>query len=134
MKISPKIYAVSLYQALEGAPVGQQKKFINNFLRQLLRRGDFKLINKIVAAIEDHLDEVTKTVKLQVVSAKPLTEKLKKEIKDIFKKKLAAREVGLSEKVQPDVLGGLALSWNDQIIDVTLKKRLEQLKKHLVSA
>ncbi|MBI3626773.1 F0F1 ATP synthase subunit delta [Candidatus Uhrbacteria bacterium] len=134
MRISAKTYAVALYQALDKVPAAQQKKIISNFLRELLRRNDFKMVNKILLELERYIDEISQKVKLQVTSAKPLPEKIKKEIREIFKKKLGVKEIGLSEVVAPKVLGGVRFNWGDQTIDVTLKKRLEQLKTHLVRA
>ena len=131
MKATPKIYGQALFEAMVALPTNQHKKVINNFLKELVKKGNFKLLDKISAEYERCIDEAAGTQLVEVTSAMPLDEKTKTEIKDKLKKSLGVKKVNLNETVDPTLLSGLTLSWNDQFIDGSLRSRLDQLKKHL---
>jgi F-type H+-transporting ATPase subunit delta len=65
-----------------------------------------------------------------VESAIELTADQKKELQDILKKKLGT--VTLKEKVNPSILGGLRVTAGSKRVDLSLKGKLDQVKKMLV--
>lgn len=132
MKITPRIYAISLYQMIKELPASEHKLVIKNFLKYLLKNKDFKLIDKITAEFDKYLEEVSEVQKIQVDSAYPLTEKNRVAIKDLVKKTLNVKQVKLMENVKSDLVGGVVVRWGDQVIDTSVKNRLWQLKKYLI--
>ena len=95
MKVTPRIYAISLYQMLKEASAVEQKSVVKNFLKYLLKNKDFKLTDKIVAEFDKYLDEVSEIKKIEVDSAFPLTEKNRGAIKELVKKTLGVKQVRL---------------------------------------
>jgi F-type H+-transporting ATPase subunit delta len=57
-------------------------------------------------------------------------------VKDIGKRieEQTGREVELSSKVDPGVLGGLQLRVGNMVLDATVRNRLEQLRKQVARA
>lgn len=69
-------------------------------------------------------------MKVIVESAVKLDEKQLKELGSILKKKLSG-EISVSNQVNPEVLGGLRLTIGSKRIDVSLKAKLDQVRKQL---
>jgi F-type H+-transporting ATPase subunit delta len=57
-------------------------------------------------------------------------------VKDIGKRieEQTGREVELSSKVDPGVLGGLQVRVGNMVLDATVRNRLEQLRKQVARA
>jgi F-type H+-transporting ATPase subunit delta len=77
--------------------------------------------------------EENKLLPVTVISAVDLDEGL---VKDIGKRieEQTGREVELSSKVDPGVLGGLQLRVGNMVLDATVRNRLEQLRKQVARA
>ena len=133
MKLSPKQYAATLYEILVGTPAKQQKDVIRNFLKYLLANNRLRLADKIATEFASHIEHLNKEEKIEVTSARPLSEKLRKEIRGLMKETLEVKNVVLNEKIDAGLLGGVRIVWGDEVVDASLKERLNQLKKHLQS-
>lgn len=66
--------------------------------------------------------------KASVISAVPLDEKLRKEILQITQKLSERKEVELTEKVDPSLIGGFVLNVGDKQIDASIKNKIQSLK------
>jgi F-type H+-transporting ATPase subunit delta len=66
--------------------------------------------------------------KASITSAVPLDEKLRKEILQITQKLSERKEVELTEKVDPSLIGGFVLNVGDKQIDASIKSRIQSLK------
>lgn len=69
-------------------------------------------------------------MKVIVESAAILDDKQVKELNALLKKKLGG-EFTLDQRVNTEVLGGLRLTLGSRRIDVSLKGKLDQIKKQL---
>ncbi|WP_028975241.1 ATP synthase F1 subunit delta [Spirochaeta cellobiosiphila] len=74
--------------------------------------------------MERNITEVT------VESASPLDEETKKQILNTMKNKVQG-DVLLKESLQPSIIGGVRIIWNNRMIDHSLKGRLKALKVQL---
>ncbi len=84
----------------------------------------------ILPEVIDELDKEAVLLEHEVVieSAVALKEEDLKYLLDLIKAKLGHQPL-VVEKVNPDLIGGVRLRIGDQVIDVSLKYRLDQLKK-----
>lgn len=133
MKISINKYAEVLSETLKDEKDKEAiAKKIQNLLRLLVKRKQGKLIRQ--------LPEVFKEVwfkkhgRLEVRATLPKepsakeSDSLKELLSEAFKK-----DVILSTKIDPDVLGGMKLEFGQYIIDGTVTANLEKLKYHIIS-
>jgi F-type H+-transporting ATPase subunit delta len=63
-------------------------------------------------------------------SAVPLPEPLQEEIR-VLMARLTGREPTLAARVDPELLGGFTARVGDQLLDLSLRTRLERLRRHL---
>jgi F-type H+-transporting ATPase subunit delta len=66
--------------------------------------------------------------KASITSAVALDEKLRKEILQIVQKISERKEVELTEKVDPSLIGGFVLNVGDKQIDASIKNKIRSLK------
>ncbi|MEM1131547.1 MAG: F0F1 ATP synthase subunit delta [Pseudomonadota bacterium] len=99
-----------------------------NFLGVLAENGRLAELKAMIRAFHglaaDHRGEVT----AEVTSAYPLTQAQRDSISKNLKSR-AGREVIISEHVDPDILGGLIVRMGSQMIDGSIKTRLNTLSQ-----
>lgn len=133
MKVSLRKYAKALCESLDkekDAKVVNQK--IQNLLNILTKRKQGKMIRQLPAAFKNLWFKMHNQMDVKVVLAEDPT---KEEVKNIEKLLSAAfdKDVIITTSVDPDVIGGMKLEFDDSIIDNTVSANLEKLKQHLTT-
>lgn len=126
-KYTAKQYAIALFDSLQdkGASVDA---VVKRFAKVLVANYDRALLPKIVMQLKKL--ERAKLGRHDVVltSARPLSKAAVAEVK-----KKVGEKSGISEVVDPSVLGGLKVLINDEmVIDGTVKGRIERMKQQLL--
>ncbi len=67
-----------------------------------------------------------------VVSAHPISAKLKSDLKAMVAKTSKADKVILNETIDPSVIGGVRIETNEQQLDITVRAKLNKLKQATV--
>ena len=103
------------------------------FLELLAERHRMPALFRIRRTFDAMWAEENKLLPVTVTSAVDLDEGL---VKDIGKRieEQTGREVELSSKVDPGVLGGLQVRVGNMVLDATVRNRLEQLRKQVARA
>ncbi len=99
-----------------------------NFLFLLNENSRLNILDDICASFKEYLDEEKNILNVYVTSCVELSY----EQKNALKTKLEARlgkNINTEYNIQNSVLGGLIIKINDTVIDLSLKKRIENLKK-----
>jgi F-type H+-transporting ATPase subunit delta len=104
-----------------------------NFLELLAERHRMPVVFRIRRLFDDLWADENKLLPVTVTSATELDEGL---VDDIGKRieEQTGRQVELSSKVDPDVLGGLRVRVGNMVLDATVRNRLEQLRKQVAKA
>jgi F-type H+-transporting ATPase subunit delta len=104
-----------------------------NFLELLAERHRMPALFRIRRTFDAMWAEENKLLPVTVTSAVDLDESL---VKDIGKRieEQTGRQVELSSKVDPGVLGGLQVRVGNMVLDATVRNRLEQLRKQVARA
>jgi len=131
MKITVQQYAKSLLAALSGQTPTETQETVNNFIALIVKNRQENRLTDIVAEFSRVWDEEQGEVKAEVVSARELDVDSKKMVADYLQQRLAAKEVKLTEKIAPEILGGFILRYGDKIVDASLRNNLDNLKNKL---
>ncbi|MBA2348209.1 MAG: ATP synthase F1 subunit delta [Solirubrobacterales bacterium] len=118
----------SLGGALEGAdPITE------NFLELLIEKHRMPAVFRVRRELDALWEEENKLLPVQITSAVELesstVERIGREIGE-----QTGRKVNLTASVDPDVLGGIVLRVGNQILDATIRTRLESLRKQVAKA
>ena len=103
-----------------------------NLVKLLLRRGRFALASQIAAHYRIMLNDHRGIATAQVTSAVPLNQA---EL-DAVAGRLAVmtgRKIVVEPSVDPDIMGGIVARIGDQLIDASVRGRLEALKRRLAT-
>ncbi len=130
--ITPKKYAISLYQLLYTVEKDKIPALIKSFIALLIRNQDMKKVDKIIKAFEVYANTMEKQAEVTLCSAQKLPASLKEMVVSQLKKTLD-RDITVHEEIDPSLLGGLILKYDDVIVDGSIKKRIELLAKALRS-
>lgn len=100
-------------------------KFLNK--RRLLRQAP-DILQKL-ERIRNNEDGI---IAAEIKSPKKLDESIKKSLTDILAKHYSAKSVNFTEKLDEKLLDGWKIEINDEIIDLSMRNRINKLKEHLI--
>lgn len=101
------------------------------FVRVLAENQRLDLIPKIRATFEELLAEEHKTLAVEVTTAVELTPDEIKAFDNALTRKYQ-REINLTIKVDPDIVGGALIRAGDSVLDGTVRGKLERLQTSLM--
>jgi ATP synthase F1 delta subunit len=117
-----------LHKAVEGAD-----EIVLNFLELLIEKHRMPALFRIRRAYEELWQEHNKLLPVNVTSAVSLDEGTVKQIGERISQQ-TGRKVDLSADVQPDILGGIVVRVGNQVLDASVRNRLERLRKQVARA
>jgi F-type H+-transporting ATPase subunit delta len=117
-----------LDKALDGAdPV------LVNFLKLLIENHRMPVVFRVRRAYERLWEEENRLLPVSVTSAVDLDKDTVRQIGDRIAEQ-TGRKVELSANVDPDILGGIVVRVGNQVLDASVRNRLEQLRKQVARA
>jgi F-type H+-transporting ATPase subunit delta len=135
-----------LRQALHDPEVGGREKkaviagltegahrVLVNFLQVLVDRRRVDDLADIAEAFEDLVARAEGRVDVEAVTAVPLTDELRATLIERIESQ-TGREVSLSERVDPDIVGGIMLLVGNVLVDGSVRYRLADLRRELTTA
>jgi F-type H+-transporting ATPase subunit delta len=125
--VPPERKRAILAEALPGVPPN-----VANFLALLARRDRLALVPEIAAAFRRLVNEQRGIEVAQVTTAIPLDERQRSSIAA----RLAARtgkQITLETHVDPSILGGVVAQIGDDVIDGSVRGRLERIRRALLA-
>ncbi|KAJ2946021.1 hypothetical protein O0L34_g4941 [Tuta absoluta] len=96
-----------------------------NFLALVAENGRLKKLRRMItmflAVMVAHRNEAL----CEVITAKPLDESFKSSLLEALKKLAEGRNISMSEKVDPSILGGVIVVVEDKVIDLSIKRKIQ---------
>lgn len=88
------------------------------------------LIPALQEAFRERYDQARRRTRVHVISAMPLDEATADQLRQQLERS-TAREVQMDTAVDPELIGGLVVTMGDQVIDSSLRGRLENMARAL---
>jgi F-type H+-transporting ATPase subunit delta len=129
---SPYLTSEEKKEGLKKAVTGIDD-LVENFLELLIENHRMPVIFKIRRELETLWDEENDVLPVRVTSAVELDEKTVKQIGDQIEDQ-TGRKVELTSDVDPDVLGGLVVRVGNTVLDASVRRRLENLRREVARA
>lgn len=101
-----------------------------NLVRLLARNKRLDLLQEIREQFEARKAEAEKMLDVEVVSAFELTAEQSERLRDVLQRRFS-KEINLSGRVDPDVIGGVVIRAGDTVIDGSIRGRLGKLAETL---
>jgi F-type H+-transporting ATPase subunit delta len=117
-----------LHRAVTGA-----EAIFENFLELLLENHRMPAIFRVRRGYDRLWEAHNRLLPVEVTSAVELDEKTVRGIGDRIAEQ-TGRKVELSATVEPDILGGIVVRVGNQVLDASIRNRLDTLRKQVVRA
>jgi len=114
-----------LHRAVEGAD-----EIVANFLELLIDKHRMPVIFAIRRRLDVLWERENKVLPVQITSATQLDEQTVKRIGDRIGQE-TGRHVELTAQVEPAILGGIVLRVGNQILDASIRARLDRLRRQV---
>lgn len=123
---NPKLTPVQTGEVLVQALSGQLDQQQENFMRLLAENDRLGLTQEIAGLYAEQRAEAEKIAEVVVVSAQPVTSEQADNLVAQLTKRLGSK-VNLATEVDESLVGGAIIKIGDQVIDGTVKGRLEKM-------
>ena len=130
---SPIVKTDKKLEILSAVFNGKISKLSLSFLNLLSKKRRESYIPEIATAYDEQFKKNKNITTAVITTATGLDAKLKSRVLEIVKQSAGAGEVELVEKVDADILGGFVLSISDKQLDQSVKRKLNDLRKNLLS-
>ena len=125
-KASRRVIARTIAAKLLAEP-SQRKHWVAVLAAYLVDANRVGEVELIVNDIAHELYEQRGELSVDVTSARPLTESVRSELKQLLTEATEAKNINLSERVDPSLLGGLIARTPDAQLDVSVRTKLKKL-------
>jgi F-type H+-transporting ATPase subunit delta len=129
---SPSLSSEDKKEGLEKAITGAED-LVANFLELLVENHRMPALFKIRREYDALWDEENELLPVTITSAVELDKRTVKQIGDQIAEQ-TGRKVELSADVDPDVLGGLVVRVGNTVLDASVRRRLENLRREVAKA
>jgi F-type H+-transporting ATPase subunit delta len=127
MKITPKQYAIALYESTKSVGMDELGRRVKNFVRILKKNNDLSSADNIIKQYSQYYREKKNISKIEITTPDKLSQE---ELNSILKK--VSKQIEVEEKVDKSLIGGIIIKIdNNTLIDGSVKRKLEDLKKNI---
>ncbi|MFA5931904.1 MAG: ATP synthase F1 subunit delta [Candidatus Paceibacterota bacterium] len=110
---------------------GGEDHFSAKVVKFLEKRRFLSKAPSILSHLNKIINEHEGRVVAKVSSADKINEKMKKELTATLAHRYKAKEIRIVENLDKRLLGGIKIEVNDEVIDLTMKNKIERLQEHL---
>lgn len=131
--LSGALVSVDKKQVLLSTLTDHASEYVKNFIQMLYDYGRMLDLVAIIDAYVQRYDESQKIVHAEVTSAVKLSDAQAQAIGDAFGKRVGAEQVRLTQKIDPDIIGGVIVKSNNQTFDGSVALQLQNLRRTLIN-
>ena len=110
----------------------QFSELMQDFLSLVFDNGRMDCIIEIADAFIAKYDEANGIVEATVTTTIDLAEAQEESLKSVIQKKFSVNKVNLTKIVDPTIIGGVIIRVGDQVVDGSVVKRFNDIKKTLL--
>lgn len=118
-------------EIIEKVFTSEVDSLILNFLKILVDKNRFFVFNDILESFNVALDDINNISRIRVTSAVKMSEESKSKLKAKLEEKLK-KNVILDLNINSNIIAGLVIEMGDNVIDMSLKHKLEDLSKNII--
>ena len=128
---APQVAVDQKIKLIDETVGGSISPLARNLLALLASRNSASLLSDILETYQGMLDEHRGVERAELVSAVPLSDEQRSQVENMLKE-MVGKEISLTVRVDPEILGGIVARVGDRVIDGSTRTRLEGLRRELV--
>ena len=124
---NPNIEKIKKINLIDASFIGVNK-YVVNVVKILAVNLQISLINFVLEQFTELFNKHSNSVVVKVESASPLTDVQLENLKEKLKNELQLEKVELNNFVDESLLGGFKLTYNNKVVDASIKAKLSAIK------
>ena len=129
--ISNNNIANAIYEGSKGRSPYDLHTYSKNVVNFLVKKRLLSKSKEILERLNKIVNEREGIVEVKVKTTKKLATETKHHLATTLKKRYRGKDIVWHEVVDENLLGGFRLEINDEVIDLTMRNKINQLQKHL---
>ena len=129
---NPNLEKIKKINLIDASFAGVNKNVVN-VVKILAGNLQISLINFVLEQYTELFNKHSRNVVVKAESASPLTEEQLENLKEKIKNELQLENVEINNFVDASLLGGLKLTYNNKVVDATIKVKLNAIKSKISS-
>ena len=132
-RFSSKKYAQALMAVFNDEKSPEIKIVAANFLQLLKKNNDSAKLSAILEQLQTLQNIEQGILPVKIASAAPLSDEAQTWLTTKLQHHTSAKTFVIDKVVEPELLGGVVISYQDKVLDGSLAYHLQQLKQQLVT-
>ena len=128
---APQVTVSQKISLIDETVAGSISPLARNLLALLAGRNSANLLPGITNVYHEMLDAHRGIERAEIVSAVPLSDEQQSRVENMLKE-MVGKEIVLTVRVDPQILGGIVARVGDRVIDGSTRTKLEGLRRELV--
>jgi len=124
---SPKVTSAQVFDVIAGVAKSALGDRAKNFLRTVIENGRLSVLPEIAAQFRALKNAQSGSSDAVVFSAFPIDQAALADVAATLEKRFG-RKLNVSVELQPELIGGIRVVVGDEVLDTSVKARLEQMK------
>jgi F-type H+-transporting ATPase subunit delta len=133
MKITPSQYAKTLYELTLNKSKNEVDVLVTEFTKLLQKKNQVKLLPKIIEKFNEIWNKNNGIIEAEIMSREKLNDELRNKLRNYISNKYKAKEVLINNIVNESIKGGIIIRVGDEVMDGSISRQLQNLKKELVN-
>ncbi|WKZ24701.1 MAG: F0F1 ATP synthase subunit delta [Patescibacteria group bacterium] len=133
MSYPSSVYAKALREILAERPNKDFPSIIDGWLRLIKKSGDYKRLEAIMNEVQKQNDLAAGLCRAKLSSAYKMDSEAMKIITETVLKQTKVKEVVWEQVLEPELLGGVIIRYEDKVIEADLRHKLLSLKKAILA-
>ncbi len=129
---STKTLGYAIYEATKGKSGTELSDTLTNTVEFMHKNQLLGKSKEILSYLEHIIDKDEKVIRVKVESATILSKKNLDELTENLKKRYKVKMIEIDNTENKNLINGIKVIVNDEIIDLTLQNRLYQLETYLI--
>jgi F-type H+-transporting ATPase subunit delta len=129
---NPKITSEQVFDVIKGVAKSQLTPAAQNFLHAVIENGRLSALPEMEAQFREHLNKQNGSSDAVVYSAFDIDATALANVAQLLEKRFG-RKLNVSVKLQPELIGGIRVVVGDEVLDTSVKARLDQMKVALTA-
>ncbi len=131
-KISTKDIARAIYESVKDKTGHDLSVALSDVVSFLAKKNLLNQKKLILDELENIIDDDLGIVRASVSSKSNLSRSIKEDLTDLLKKRYKAKELLIEHTEDKHLLGGVRIQVRDEVLDLTLKNRVNKLQEYLL--
>ena len=129
--VSSNNLARAIYLTVKDKTSAEQSLSFKNIVQFLVRKRLLSKAPDILLRLNKIINEDEGIIEAKISSVEKMKETTKQEFKQRLSKRYSGKTVKIIENLDKKLLGGFKIEVNDEVIDLSVRNRIEKLQEYL---